>query len=201
MSTKKDNFFWLPPNKQLKEREGVHLTHEPRKIRYFKRFGKNDIGWWNIEIVAFPLDIIRAKFQWNFKDTPEATENLQTWINNMGPALYNPTHWYLSSQSRKIDGTHRMKVLEAMNFDRVYVLLATGVPQLPREDWREFGVNNDIPVKSASLKDTICPECGGKVKWSKEKTTREGRCRVCKYEVYENHVYPEPVSIQIPHVS
>jgi hypothetical protein len=185
----------LPANKP--RRFDIELKYKPREMHpvYY------DSSDWSITLEALDINIIRET---GIKcvETPEARENLQTWVDNMGPALYNPVvyrpldtpyPWKYGSRS----GGHRVRALEALDFNFMYVYLIRGEEPstIPRRVRIDMDNNNKSPIVSA--RSPKCEVCGGitstKRIVDRSFGKRHIKCLKCGHTYSIPLVYPEPV--------
>jgi len=140
----------LPANKPRRTIEGVHLTHEPRPIKQI-HFSKHSITeHWDIMTLGITMETIRSLegiSKYVYIDIPESRPNLQNWIDRLGPALYNPiTFAYRENRNNRVNGCHRLAVLEALDFDVVYVYLLTGSTKYTLKETEAMKENNMNPT-------------------------------------------------------
>src|SRR4030042_4827162 len=140
----------LPANKPRRCIDGVTLTHQPREIQQVHLSKHNDVENWDIMTLGITMETIRTLVgisKYVYIDCPEARPNLQDWINRLGPALYNPIGWfYRAGRNNRINGCHRMAVLEALDFDVVYVYLVTGTIKYTNKEIEALKINNTSPT-------------------------------------------------------
>jgi len=170
---------------------------------------------WSLNLIMVPMDSVRMMFTFNRTETPEARKNLQVWVNNLGEALYNPLWWRVGfpqleyrtrrhggrwphRQNPLIDrrhGTHRIRTLEALDFDFVYVYFQTGQPyRFPRSEEWQMRRNERPPVTSTTT--GTCKKCGGGIRWHGGRDLTKSTlytCKNCGYDGERPAIYPEPV--------
>jgi len=209
----------LPANKP--GRFDVKLPFKPRRMYPVHIAGRNQnpnseyYGTrWEIDLIMVPMESVRKMFTFNRKETPEARKNLQIWVNNLGPALYNPLWWRIFPDGKaheprhggrwphrqhphidRVHGTHRIRALEALDFDFVYVYFQTGaVDRIPPEELMQMKRNERPPTINTAY--GICEKCGKTVKWEGGRDLTKATkytCRFCGHEGLRPPVYPEPV--------
>jgi len=178
----------LPANKP--NRFDVKLTHKPRPMYPVHAQGKG----WSLSLIMIPMEVIRSLM--GFK---AARKNLQIWVNNLGPALYNPNGWKIKDNKIIWWGTHRLRALEALDFNFVYMYQAIGnVPSIiSDEETKKKKLNNREPTQ-LRLHPVPCEKCGKLVsRWKpkrpKSLNLRCYKCESCGHEFVTEVVYPEPV--------
>ena len=84
-------------------------------------------------LVKIQMNIPRKLFKIKATETFEARQNLQIWVDNLGPALYNPIEWRWKPHRKTkatYRGSHRLRALEALDFNFVYAYQIFGRPNL-----------------------------------------------------------------------
>ena len=174
------------------------LVYKPRKMTPFHSEGEG----WSIDLIMVPMKSVRSVIHrdsnrsiFSFKrvGTEEGCKNLETWLRNLGNALYNPLFWEVKNNAIEYKhGNHRLRALEALDFDFVYVYLKTGNSI---EKWRGSITINDMPPE---LNERLisCHSCGRLAKWiSKNDCTipMTYKCLNCEHTQTVPPIYPEPI--------
>lgn len=179
---------------------------------------------WTIDLIAVPMESVREWFKFNRKDTPESRQNLQVWVNNQGEALYNPVWWRLIFRGNSINpnhqlksynrrrggrfphrqhshierqhGTHRIRALEALDANFVYVYFEAGVHhRIPRDQEKRQMRRNERPPITSTTSD-VCDKCGKGVRWEGGRDLTKSTfytCKTCGHKGSRPPVYPEPM--------
>lgn len=173
------------------------LEYKPRKMTPLHLEG---VGWM-IDLLAVPMKSVRSIihrgsnrpiFSFNRVGTEEGDKNLETWLRNLGNALYNPLFWEIKNNVIEYKhGNHRLRALEALDFDFVYVYLKTG--NNIEEGSGAITINDMPPILNERL--VYCSVCGDKAKW-----ISKNDCTIpMTYECSSGHtqtvppIYPEPI--------
>lgn len=206
----------LPANKP---RHLDVIPHPPRKMFPVHIEGMHDVAenmWygtpWVIDLIMVPMESVRRMFGFKSVNTPEARKNLQTWVNNQGPALYNPVWWQLylggpypprhggrfphrkTPWIDRVHGTHRIRALEALDFDFIYVYFQMGpVGRFPSDQTWQMKRNERPPTMYTVFGK--CDKCGKSIRWTGGRDVTKAtkyKCR-CGHEGSRDPIYPEPV--------
>ncbi len=208
----------LPANKP--GRLDVKLKYPPRRMFPFHAEGvtKNEKSKfygkpWTCDIIAVPMESVRKTFKFKRTRTAKARRNLQVWVNHLGPALFNPVAWrlkrfyvdrkersskYLRKMGlhiRQIDGSHRIRALEALNFNFIYIYLILGIPSYSNRHRVGIRRNERPAISYHHKKFNRCQKCGKQVKYvvSKSGLKQIYKCQHCGDAGSRIMVYPEPV--------
>lgn len=183
----------LPPNKPQRDL-GVTLPYRPRPIERVQFAGNYYNTVWCIYTLAVSMPSLRESFGCKYKENWVAQQNLQIWINNLGDALYNPLRWFLGPHRRRTDGNHRMRVMEALDFDFAYVYVIVNHDTLTPQEWTDLSINDRAPKLSSRWGQDVCKRCGYTVMWKRyNKMLRGYECEKCNQQIYAPYVFPEPV--------
>lgn len=168
---------------------------------------------WTYDLIAVPMESVRQTFKFKRAETPRARENLQIWVNNLGPALYNPVTWRLQMfyKARKLsppgrllkkglyirqyDGMHRIRALEALDFNFIYLFLTLGVSTLSKKQKAEIATLFRPAVRFHQRRVSRCTKCKKRIKWVASLDARSFTytCSHCGHKNKLAIVYPEPV--------
>ena len=211
----------LPANEP--RRFDVSLEYPPREMFGFHiegitvatkdRYSHPHVGKpWTWDLIAVPMETVRKTFEFKRVETPRARENLQIWVNNLGPALYNPITWRLQEfykarkpspggllrkglYIRQYDGMHRLRALEALDFNFVYLLLAFGFPTQTGEQRAKTALLFRPAIRYHLPNYKKCTRCKGPIRWIVDQDAREKsyKCIRCGDIRVQALVYPEPV--------
>lgn len=210
----------LPANKS--GRHDVKLKYPPRKMWPFHAEGvtiqttKYSVPFigqpWTYDLIAVPMETVRRTFKFKRRETPKALANLQIWINNLGQALYNPVTWrlqnYYASRPtspqgvfkqglyvRQYDGTHRIRALEALDFDFVYLFFSFGFATMSKVQRAEISMLFKPATRYRGKRYSVCGTCKGKVQWkrSADKRSFSYKCPHCGHTAIDVLIYPEPI--------
>lgn len=198
----------------------MKLKHPPRRMKPFHAHGvtndrKNKFYGrsWTYDLIAVPMESVRKTFKFKRIETPKARANLQIWVNNLGPALYNPVTWRLQGfyKARKLspsrhlkkvglfirqyDGQHRIRALEALNFNFIYLFLAFGVPTMSKVQKAEIATLFRPAIRYHKPRRSRCEKCKKRIKWVASRDARKltYKCPHCGHTKKLVIVYPEPV--------
>ena len=149
---------------------------------------------WKIELIRIPMKQVRTLTGFKKKEGKESDENLRVWLRNLGEALYNPSYWKLRDNRMILyHGNHRVRALEALDFNFIYVYLEIGeAPPLDRSQSLQLTVNDRYPVLNERY--VCCSKCGEQAKWvSKNNCTipMTYQCLKCGYTETVSPIYPE----------
>lgn len=209
----------LPAN--TPRRTDIKLSYPPRKMFPVHIVGVNKDkknsyygNVWAIDLIMVSMESVRRMFGFEQKGTEkQRRKNLQIWVNHAGPALYNPLWWQIFLDGPRgprhggrfphrkhpfldrVHGTHRIRALEALDFDFVYVYFQTGnIDYIPQEELYQMKRNERVPTMQTQY--GVCDKCGNNIRWSGgrdlTKSTRY-ECRSCGYKGSRPPIYPEPV--------
>ena len=130
---------------------------------------------------------------WDFPPIDRETyQNLQTWVNHLGPALYNPIWWRLEQKPPRrtryphrigkylhLHGGHRCRALERLQLPFIFVYVHRGPTYVnpSNPNWRKvshlLNVNDAEPL--VYTKYGVCENCGVRVLWSGPPKTGDRR--------------------------
>lgn len=168
---------------------------------------------WTWDLIAVPMETVRRTLGFKKVKSVRARENLQIWVDNLGPALYNPITWRLQQfyelrrvspsahltkkglYIRQYDGSHRIRALEALDFNFVYLLFALGFPTISKEQRAKIAMLFRPAIRYHTALIRKCGKCKKSIKWvvSKDKRIWSYKCPNCGYALVYPAVYPEPV--------
>lgn len=168
---------------------------------------------WTYDLIAIPMESVRRTFRFHKAEDPRVRRNLQIWVDNLGPALYNPVAWRLQmfykmrpptagkylvkkgTYIRQIDGAHRIRALEALDFNFVYLLFALGFPTISEEQQAEMMLLFKPAFRYYRPRRKTCVKCKQHVRWitSKDGLKVVHKCTHCGHNLVEVLTYPEPV--------
>lgn len=150
----------LPPNSFRRGR----LPFKPRRMLPVHLEDKTKKGEiWTLDLVMIPMSSIRKMFKF---EKIEHWDNLEIWADSLGEALYNPLWMRIQTLEphqqidvlidvkhpyiELISGHRRIRVLEAYDFNFVYVYLWIGPWEGFPNELRPFtDVNNRAPALSS----------------------------------------------------
>ncbi len=205
----------LPPNNQ--GRFDVTLPDPPRGMypihveqKNMNKKGKYYGEPFTVDLIMMPMESVRQTFPVKCRETPQARKNLQIWVDNMGPALFNPVWWRVAHEPIKkpgkrlnqwlriVQGNHRLRALEALDFDFIYVYFQIGAAfKTSKKKLELMKRNHRVPTHAIGNK---CPQCEKPIKCSlygikkpDGSTGRRMKCRHCGYVGYMPIIYPEPM--------
>ncbi len=169
---------------------------------------------WSIDLIAVPMESVRLLFKFKSPRTPESRRNLQVWVNNLGEALYNPLWWRIFPGGKdypprgggrwphrqhpyidRVHGTHRIRALEALDANFVWVYFQVGAPsRVPRSELYQMKRNERPPTVSTTTGN--CENCGARIQWEGGRDLTKSTkyvCKACGHHGERPPVYPEPV--------
>ena len=191
----------LPP--PTTNQTNIKLKYKPRPLFPVHYYCKTNNEINSIDLISLPMYNIRGWTGIKSLKTSESQHNLQVWVNNLGPALYNPIEWKwkLEDHKRPVTwrGAHRLRALEALDFNYIYVyqIIGNKIPPLPKHEIEKMKKNRMVPTQKTSSRSIPCEKCGWLNSWKIKKpkllNLRYYKCKVCNYYFETEVVYPEPM--------
>jgi len=192
------------PQHRLK---GIENVPEPREVAPLHLEVPDPLGRGvgTVDLEKIPREILLEN--WEFPPLePKSMKNLQTWINHLGPALYNPIWWreheiplpprrtrypWRVGKYEHLHGGHRCRSLERLQLPFIFVYIHRGPTYVnpSNPNWRSVShllQENDREPR-VYTKYGICDECGAQVTWSGPLKT--GDRRTSGAEGFKSTVY------------
>jgi len=196
---------------------------EPREMVFVHIEGIDQFGdKWSCTLEKITMKTVRRNFGFPPAQA-ETYKNLQTWVDHLGAALYNPVWWryhktplparhtrypHRIGHYEILHGCHRLRALERLDFPYIYVYMHRGRtywnpsnPNWTAEVQKKLTVNVKEPITYTL--HGICEKCGAGVRWGTNRTKGEGgadqfksteyTCKNCGCEGIRPEIYPEPV--------